>query len=87
MYLAKKEHNLGDESRESRKDVGMPPESQPLRATSKRMALGLCRICSHEGESDLCDDTVAGNPARVFALSPQKGSLRGELYERRRECV
>ena len=24
MYLAKKEQNLGDESRESRKDVGMP---------------------------------------------------------------
>ena len=53
------------------------PNRAPPRAT--RMASGLCRICSHEGESDPCDDTAAGNPSRVFALLRRKGPLRGEL--------
>ena len=43
MYLAKKEQNLGDESRESRKDVGMPPSpnrSPPRRSGWPRASAG-----------------------------------------------
>ena len=79
MYLAKKEHNLGDESRESRKDVGMPPESQPLTATRDPDGLGPLPDMQSRRGIDPCDNTAAGNPSRVFALSPQKGPLRGEL--------